>query len=67
MVEGNDEWGIEYNMISEELWWDERMMHGSAKMRASGNARGCKELEKVGGAMERCNPTPRRTGTSRSI
>jgi hypothetical protein len=33
MVEGNDERRIEYNMISEELWWDERRMHGSTEMR----------------------------------
>jgi hypothetical protein len=60
MVEGNEERGIENNMISEELWWNERRMHGSAEMRekqaerqlhSSGNARGCKELEKLGGAM----------------
>jgi hypothetical protein len=57
MAEGNDEPRIEYNMISEELWWDERRMHVSAEMRekkelcSSGNARGCKELEEVGGAM----------------
>ncbi|KAJ7804249.1 hypothetical protein B0H14DRAFT_2612559 [Mycena olivaceomarginata] len=61
MVEGDDERRIEYNMISEELWWDERRMHGSAEMRekqaepqlrSSGNAGWCKELEKAGGAIE---------------
>ncbi|KAJ7836478.1 hypothetical protein B0H14DRAFT_3704962 [Mycena olivaceomarginata] len=61
MVEGNDEQRIEYNMISEELWWDELRMHRFTEMRekqeepqlrSSGNARGCKELEKAGGAVE---------------
>jgi hypothetical protein len=33
MVEGSDERRIEYNMISEELWWGERRMHGSTEMR----------------------------------
>jgi hypothetical protein len=60
MVEGNDERRIEYNMIGEELWWGERRMHGSAEMRekqeepqshSPGNARGCKEFEKAGGAV----------------
>jgi hypothetical protein len=55
MVEGNDERRIDYGIVV-----GERRMHGSEEirekkeepqLRSSGNARGCKELEKVGGAM----------------
>jgi hypothetical protein len=65
MVEGNDEQRIEYNMISEELWWDERRMHGSAEMRekqeepqlrSSGHARGVQSIREIGRGHVKMQP-----------
>jgi hypothetical protein len=71
MVEANDERRIDYGIVvgraeDARIHRDERETRGTAIVFIR-KCEGCKELEKVGGAMQRCNATLRRTGTLRSI